>query len=75
MGVGSVCRFGYRGILMCWLRDFLRRDDGPTSVEYAVMLALVVAACLVGIQLAGQETQRSFEHSRDELSTFLRAGP
>ena len=38
---------------------FLKSEDGPTSVEYAVMLALILLVCLsaitaVGTQAAGQ---------------------
>src|SRR5438105_441416 len=31
------------------VRDFLKREDGPTAVEYAVMLALIIVVCIVGI--------------------------
>jgi len=30
-----------------WL---LRREEGPTAVEYAVLLALVILVCLAGIR-------------------------
>ena len=32
---------------------FFRREDGPTSVEYAVMLALILIACMAAITLMG----------------------
>lgn len=35
---------------------FLRDTDGPTAVEYAVMLGLVLAAVIVGIQSVGGGT-------------------
>ncbi|MCX7702428.1 MAG: Flp family type IVb pilin, partial [Gemmataceae bacterium] len=28
------------------LVNFLKREDGPTAVEYAVMLALIVVVCI-----------------------------
>ena len=28
---------------------FLRREDGPTAVEYAVMLALIIVVCIAAI--------------------------
>jgi pilus assembly protein Flp/PilA len=32
------------------LRDFFRREDeGATAVEYAVMLALIIAVCIVAV--------------------------
>ena len=36
------------------LANFLRREDGPTAVEYAVMLALIVVVCLTAIGALGQ---------------------
>lgn len=31
------------------VRRFLRAEDGPTAVEYAVMLALFIVVCLTAI--------------------------
>ena len=31
------------------VRKFLKSEDGPTAVEYAVMLALIIVVCLVAI--------------------------
>ena len=33
---------------------FLRDEDGPSAVEYAVMLALIVMACVGTVQYIGQ---------------------
>ena len=33
--------------------DFIRRPDGPTAVEYAVMLALIVVVCITAIATLG----------------------
>jgi pilus assembly protein Flp/PilA len=42
----------------------LRRDeDGTTAVEYAVMLALIVAVCMGSVKTLTEETNRSFEES------------
>jgi pilus assembly protein Flp/PilA len=46
-----------------FLRKLLRDDDGPTTVEYAVMLALIVAACLVSINAMAVGTASSFDAS------------
>ncbi len=35
------------------MRRFLVSEDGPTAVEYAVMLALIVIVCLTAIQSIG----------------------
>jgi len=49
---------------MCrWLQrvnNFLRREDGPTAVEYAVMLALIVVVCLVAIGTLGNNASATF---------------
>jgi pilus assembly protein Flp/PilA len=35
------------------VKQFLVSEDGPTAVEYAVMLALIVVVCLGAIQAVG----------------------
>ena len=40
--------------------DFLKTEDGPTAVEYAVMLALIVVVCLVAIQILGKNANSAF---------------
>ena len=40
---------------------FLKRDDGPTAVEYAVILALIVVVCLVAITALGTAANKTFD--------------
>jgi pilus assembly protein Flp/PilA len=40
--------------------DFLEREDGPTAVEYAVMLALIIAVCIGAITTLGSKTNQTF---------------
>jgi pilus assembly protein Flp/PilA len=42
------------------LRRFLTSEDGPTAVEYAVMLALIVVVCLGAIQTIGTRANTTF---------------
>ena len=42
------------------VRDFLRREDGPTAVEYAVMLALIIVVCIAAITTLGQNADNTF---------------
>ncbi len=42
------------------LRRFLKSEDGPTAVEYAVMLALIVVVCLGAIQTIGTRANTTF---------------
>ena len=39
---------------------FLKSDDGPTATEYAVMLALIILACVVTISLIGDGLNATF---------------
>jgi pilus assembly protein Flp/PilA len=41
-------------------RRFLVSEDGPTAVEYAVMLALIIVVCLVSIQAIGTNANATF---------------
>ena len=43
------------------LRRFLVSEDGPTAVEYAVMLALIVIVCLTAIQGIGTRANATFQ--------------
>ena len=40
--------------------DFLRKEDGPTAVEYAVMLALIIVVCLAAITVVGTNANKTF---------------
>jgi len=42
------------------VRRFLVSEDGPTAVEYAVMLALIVVVCLSTITLIGTQANATF---------------
>lgn len=57
--------------MLLFIRRFLREDDGPTAVEYAVILALIVAVCITSIGVLAQRTGESFEESTARLSTIL----
>jgi pilus assembly protein Flp/PilA len=40
--------------------SFLKAEDGPTAVEYAVMLALIIVVCLVAITALGTNANATF---------------
>jgi pilus assembly protein Flp/PilA len=40
--------------------NFLRSEDGPTAVEYAVMLALIIVVCLAAISSLGSNANEVF---------------
>ena len=39
---------------------FLKREDGPTAVEYAVMLALIIVVCITAITALGSNANQTF---------------
>jgi pilus assembly protein Flp/PilA len=53
------------------IKRFLESEDGPTAVEYAVMLALIVVACVGAVQTMTQATRDSFETSTNAISTAI----
>jgi len=40
--------------------DFLVKEDGPTAVEYAVMLALIIVVCIAAITTLGKNANATF---------------
>jgi pilus assembly protein Flp/PilA len=40
--------------------SFLKQEEGPTAVEYAVMLALIIVVCLVAITALGTNANAVF---------------
>ncbi len=40
--------------------NFIKREDGPTAVEYAVMLALIIVVCITAITALGSNANKTF---------------
>ncbi|CAN5372810.1 hypothetical protein BH10PLA2_BH10PLA2_24170 [soil metagenome] len=40
--------------------DFVKGEDGPTAVEYAVMLALIIVVCISAITTLGSNANATF---------------
>jgi len=53
------------------LKTFLRDESGPTAVEYAVMLALIVAVCIGAVNAMADATASSFETSANEIAAVV----
>ncbi len=51
----------------CKVERFLKSEDGPTAVEYAVMLALIVVTCLSAITAIGTAAQSTFQKVSAQL--------
>jgi pilus assembly protein Flp/PilA len=42
------------------IRDFVVSEDGPTAVEYAVMLSLIIVACISIVTTLGKTVSNTF---------------
>ena len=42
------------------LVSFLKAEDGPTAVEYAVMLALIIVVCIAALTTLGSNANSTF---------------
>ena len=40
--------------------DFIAKEDGPTAVEYAVMLALIIVVCIGAVTTLGTKASSTF---------------
>ena len=49
--------------------NFLKNDDGPTAVEYAVMLALIVVVCMGAISALGANASSTFTYVGNVVDT------
>ena len=47
----------YQGVV-----EFLKAEDGPTAVEYAVMLALIIVVCITAITALGTNSSNTFNY-------------
>jgi pilus assembly protein Flp/PilA len=49
--------------------NFLQREDGPTAVEYAVMLALIIVVCITAITAIGTNANKTFSNVASNLTS------
>lgn len=47
---------------------FLKEEDGPTAVEYAVMLALIIVVCLTAVTSVGTTASAKFDETANIIS-------
>jgi pilus assembly protein Flp/PilA len=50
------------------VQRFLVSEDGPTAVEYAVMLALIVIVCLTAIRSVGTNASATFNDVASQIA-------
>jgi pilus assembly protein Flp/PilA len=49
--------------------EFLRSEDGPTSVEYAIQLAIIVTVCIAAIDTLGKNSNKTFSKVGSAIGT------
>jgi pilus assembly protein Flp/PilA len=49
------------------LLNFWLDDEGPTAVEYAVLMALVIAVCLSAISVVGSKAKTTFANIANSI--------
>jgi Flp pilus assembly pilin Flp len=49
------------------VRKFLQSVDGPTTIEYALLLSLIAAVCVGSVRLMSQSTANSFDNSSQAI--------
>jgi len=53
-----------------FVTNFVKSEDGPTAVEYAVMLALIVVVCIAAISVLGSNANNTF----NKVATTIQSG-
>ena len=48
---------------------FLKNEDGPTAVEYAVMLALIIVVCISAVSYLGSNASNTFQYVGNAVAT------
>jgi pilus assembly protein Flp/PilA len=51
------------------LKRFLKSEDGPTAVEYAVMLSLIIVVCITAVSAIGTNASSTFTNVSNQLGT------
>jgi len=52
------------------VQRFLKSEDGPTAVEYAVMLALIIIVCLTAITAVGTNASTAFTNIAGKIGAL-----
>jgi len=47
--------------------EFLKDESGPTAVEYAVMLALIIVVCITAVTTLGTNASNTFSYVGNKI--------
>ena len=53
------------------VQRFLADESGPTAVEYAVMLAMIIVGCISAILSTGDVQQAMFSNTATDMNDFM----
>lgn len=51
------------------IRNFILAEDGPTAVEYAVMLAMIIVVCLAAVRTLGTNAKTTFTNIANSIGS------
>ncbi len=51
------------------IKKFLLDESGPTAVEYAVMVALIIVVAIGAVTFLGQKTSETFDNVATKIGT------
>jgi pilus assembly protein Flp/PilA len=54
------------------IHQFLADENGPTAVEYAVILALIVAVCIGSVRIMSNAARSSFDNSAQAIQNAIK---
>lgn len=52
-------------------KRFLESEEGPTAVEYAVILALIIGGLISAAQIMAESTRESFDTSANAIDDAI----
>jgi pilus assembly protein Flp/PilA len=52
-----------------FLKKFIQEEEGATAVEYAVMIVLIIVACIVVVGVLGGKVNDAFQNVVDNMPT------
>ena len=50
-----------------FLKKFIQEEEGATAVEYAVMIVLIIVACIVVVGVLGEKVNDAFQNVVDNM--------
>src|SRR5438067_11885426 len=58
-------------LLSAAVARFIQAEDGPTAVEYAVMLALIIVVCIAAITTLGNNAKTTFTSVGTTIAPYV----